>query len=195
VTPLAAGVWLARTLAPSGHIVGAIITEEERVAFAGDRRRPALAQPTGNAPNDAPTPICALPAVAAWLEAVLARHHTRASLAAPHVAPTKFRALMPDMTRSGIDAISLTPGPFTIARVIDGALWLADIATGEAERLLATDATAAALLRGDDIAAGPAALALAELGLLVYRALPADAAAIAPTRASSERPRIAAAPV
>jgi hypothetical protein len=193
--PLAAGVWLARTLAPNGHIVGAIITEDERVAFAGDRRRPGLAQPTGNAPNDAPTPICETPAVAAWLDAVLARHHARVALPAPRVAPAKSRALTPELVHACADTLSLTLGPFTIARMIDDALWLADIATGEAERLPATDATAAAILRSEDAAAAPAALALADLGLLVHRALPDDVAAIVPARASSERARVAAAPV
>jgi len=191
--PLAAGVWLARTLAPNGHVVGAILIEDERVAFAGDRRRTALARPSGNAPNDAPMPICAIPAVAAWLDAVLARHHVGAALSAPRVAPAKFRALAPDLASGRTAASRLTLGPFTIARVIDGTLWLADLSTGEAERVPATDATAAALLRGEDVAVDSTALALAELGLLVYCALPDDAAT-EPRRASSERPRVAAVP-
>jgi hypothetical protein len=133
-----------------------------------------------------------MPSVAAWLDAVLTRHHAHVALPAPRVAPARSRAITPELAHACAGALSLTLGPFAIARAIDGALWLADVATGEAERLPATDATAAALLNGDDIAARPAALALADLGLLVFRTLRDDTAPAAPTRASSERARVAA---
>jgi anaerobic magnesium-protoporphyrin IX monomethyl ester cyclase len=166
--PLAAGAWLGRTLSPHGHVVGAILSVDEHAEYVarGAQARPCWASTS----VDAPEPVLELPEFAAWYAAILARHCASFSSAAPRVTPVRYRNLSAELA----SALRLTLGPFTIVRRLDDRLWLADVVTGEALDLPATDAVAAALLRGEDPVAQGDAIALADAGYLVYTSLPPE---------------------
>lgn len=160
------GVWLGRTVSPRGHLIGVILTEEERSWFLANLE-PAEVRPT---------PLCQTRTLGAKLADILKQHAVAVSSLEPSVRPTKYRRLTPPFPK----ATRLALGPLTIARRIGEGLWLANLNTGRAESLPATDETAAALLDGREPPLVPSSVTLAELGLLVYSELPEDAGVARP---------------
>jgi radical SAM superfamily enzyme YgiQ (UPF0313 family) len=161
MSPLGPGVWLARTLSPQGHFVGAILTEQEHSWFVAN----------GRTTEARPTPLCENPVLGPKLLAILGDHAAAVSPDDPLVRPMKYRRMaLPFLTPSRVAL-----GPLTIARRLTGTLWLANLTTGRSAAVSATDETAAAILAGCEPALVDGAIALAELGLLVYTDLPEDA--------------------
>ncbi|HTW73076.1 MAG TPA: radical SAM protein [Acetobacteraceae bacterium] len=188
LVPLAAGVWLVRTLSPRGHIVGAILSADEHAEYL-TRGGKADARWVSSS-VDAPVPVCEMPEFASWFSAVLARHQASFSMLAPRVTPARYRRLAADTART----LRLALGPFTILRRLAASLWLADLFTGEAQHRPASDAVAAALLRGEDPLAQGDAITLAESGYLVYASLPEVEPVAATIDAPEQKARAVAIP-
>jgi anaerobic magnesium-protoporphyrin IX monomethyl ester cyclase len=181
LVPLAAGVWLVRTLSPQGHIVGAILSADEHAEFLVRSSKAAMDWVSSSV--DARMPACEMPEFSSWLSAILARHQVAFSMLRPRVIPAGYRRLEAEVART----LRLMPGPFTILRRLDDTLWLADLVTGEAQHRPASSEMAAALLRGEDPLAQGDTIVLAELGYLVYARLPEEAP-VAATDALNRRP-------
>jgi radical SAM superfamily enzyme YgiQ (UPF0313 family) len=155
-------VCLGRTLSPRGHLIGVILTEDEHQWFTANRD-----------PELQPLPVCERQALAAKLEAIMAAHVASVSLSMPCSKPMKYRKVEPPATVSA----ELALGALTIARHINGTLWLANLATARVACLPSNDETAVAILNGTPLPLRKSALELVELGLLAYVEIPPDMSA------------------
>jgi radical SAM superfamily enzyme YgiQ (UPF0313 family) len=158
MSPAGKGVWLGRTVSPGGHLVGAILTEDEHSWFLT------------NAETDEarPTPLCETRSLGAKLRDILSQHESAVPLQEPPARPMKYRRLTPPFPASA----RLVLGPLTVARRLGETLWLANLNTGRAGSLPVADETAESLLAGREPALAAGGVTLAELGLLVYSELP-----------------------